>query len=195
MKKNSKNVKSIIDKLYKKSSKQAIRGRKEGTMNHVVYKSNKVRQKPPEVYNHTIGHDFLQYLRLVTRWAVKNHDISRREIEFLHYLHPIGLFTRQEFNFFCKCVSISNKGFFKKFLQDGWIVEWRKAKPHFRQVALFKMGDKGKKLCKDMHLMCIGEKKIPEGKNNAMTKSELTIDKYYLDIIKRVNRNKKGEDR
>ena len=184
--------KKVLKKLTKRSSKNKFRQNKEGTYREVVYTSTKKRYKEPEKYNNSVGYDFLQHIRLVYRWATKNHDITRNHLEILLYLHPMGLFKKEDFTYFCSCVSIYQNKVFQGFVERGWIVTWREAKRHKSQSALFELSPKGKKLCKDMHLMCTGEKMIPENNKNIMTKSEIVLDKYYLKIMKTVNKKRKS---
>jgi len=40
--------------------------------------------------------NFLQYVGIVYDWAMANYKISRPQVDLVLYLHPLGIFTREE---------------------------------------------------------------------------------------------------
>ena len=63
--------------------------------------------------------NFLQYLGLVCRWAINNYDISRSDLEFLLYLHPVGIFNQKQFKDIESHYGIRIYNRFEKFRDRG----------------------------------------------------------------------------
>ncbi len=150
----------------------------------------KERKKSPESrYSHRIKYDFLTYIRLIMKWAVDNHDLSRPEIELLLYLYGQGTFTKNQFSGYYSTLGMYQTKGFNKLNQEGWIRLFRDK--NGKENALYILTTKGQRLCSRMHLMSSGEEKIPtSSRSNVITKSNKSIDKYYLEAIKRMNRNR-----
>jgi len=143
-------------------------------------------------YNSRIKYGFLQYVRIILRWATANYDLTRPEVEMLLYLYPVGLFTQKKFSDYQSTISIYHIKTLTKFLEDGWIKKYRdKTKDH---NALFTLTDKAKKMCNRMHNFALGEEDIPVGRSNKLsdTKREdaKRIDSYYINIINKMNRGR-----
>lgn len=164
--------------------------------NKKVEIKSKTRSKPKTSYNTNRDYDFLQYIRIIFKWAIANHDLKRPELELLLYLYPMGTFSKNEFSVFHKTMGIYQQKTFQKMIQNGWIVMWRPKKG--RQNALFTLTNKSKILCSRIHKMCVGEIPIPEqAQSNILAKEgEVRINGYYMDIIKKMNKerdkNKEG---
>lgn len=161
--------------------------RGEGFYQDVVYVRRGSTRKKPDIYFQRETFSFLQYLRVVMHWAKRNSDLTRPQIELLLYLHPIGIFKKQDFTFFCRVVQMNHNGLFAMLVEEGWIEQWRPAKYSKKQAALYTLTQKAIKLCNRIHKMCLGEEKVPEGTANKMTSSERPIDKYYMNVIKKMN--------
>ena len=155
-----------------------------------IYITNRTNNKSPKPRFRTQReYDFLQYTRLVFKWATENYDLNRAQLELLLYLYPKAVFTRSEFKYFHRTIGIWENKSLQMYMEKGYIKIWREKKG--RRRTLYELSDKGRRLCARMHRMCTGEEKIPLtaatnkmiGKDNAPR-----IDKYWLDMMKRSNR-------
>lgn len=157
--------------------------------NHVT-----IKKGFPDRYRATCEYDFLQYIRIVFKWALENTDLSRGELEVLLYVYPKGVFTRREFIGFYRTLGMFYKSQMMSFSKRGWIKQWRKSKGK-KQPALYCLTDKGKVLCARMHKMLTGEEKIPETYNNAIYRNErgTRVSGFYMDVIKEMNKRRDGE--
>lgn len=176
--------------LQKELKEDYDRRRGEGYFKDVVFVRRGSTRRKPDIFTKRETYSFLQYLRIVMHWAKRNSDLTRPQIELLLYLQPLGIFHKGDFAFFCRVIQIYQHKLFKKFLAEGWLKEWRAAKPSKNQTALYCLTQKAETLCTRIHKMLIGEEPIPEGTNNAITRSEKPIDKYYMDIIKKMNKDR-----
>lgn len=179
-----------LSKLTKRANKAeqfAARRQTRGTSTTVIMKGNHTTKKPA-VYHHSIEYNFLQYIRLVMRWGVQSSGLRKGLVELLLYLYPIGLFKKSDFHFFYHLVGLYGTKALDKLVEEGWIIVWRPAKTN--QSALYVLSDKSKKLCSQMHKMCTGEEKIPESFAGKVPSKELVIDRYYTEVIKRMNKRK-----
>lgn len=153
-------------------------------------KKNIVARKPkiPQTKYFSPDYIFLQYIRLVFKWAMTHHrDLKRADLEMLLYLYPVGTFSKTQFTLYHKNMGLYAVSKMKQFLADGWIKQFRERKN--RQSALYTLTRKAKMLCNKMHKMSCGEADIPtkslEEKiiGGGVPKS----DNYYLDAIKKMN--------
>lgn len=154
-----------------------------------MYVSNKTRKKPVPRMRSERDYDFLQYIRIVFRWATTTTDLTRPEVEMLLYLYPKGAFTRSDFVTYQKVISMYQIKSLNKLIEEGWIYLWRPYKKN--QRALFALTNKAKQICSKMHQFCTGDKSIPvKTRTNKLLKSELRIDGYYMDIIMKMNKER-----
>ena len=174
--------------LQKELLEDYDRRRGEGYFKDVVFVRRGSTRSKPDIFTKRESFSFLQYLRIVMHWAKRNSGLTRPHIELLLYLHPLGIFTKNDFAFFCRVIQVYQIKLFKTFLAEGWIKEWRSAKPNKKQSALYCLTPKGETLCTRIHKMCLGEEPIPEGESNNISQSSRPIDKYYMDIIKKMNK-------
>jgi hypothetical protein len=163
------------------------RRRTSGTHSEVIFKSEKRLRKKPMKYSSKVEYDFLQYIRIVMRWAYSNIELPQRYIELLLYLYPIGVFTMFQFRSMCRTISMYEKKQLDMLVDKGFIRIWRPRKG-IMQAELYTLTDKSRLLCARMHKMCVAEEKIPISSHNAMTKSEFRIDKYFLEKAKKMNK-------
>jgi DNA-binding MarR family transcriptional regulator len=148
-------------------------------------------EKPTPRYRSRVEYDFLKYIRIVFKWAVDNNpELSRPQIELLLYLYGTGAFSRKQFNDYHKLVGMYSIKTLKKFEEEGWIRLWRKKKG--REYALYTLTQKAKILCNKMHKYSCGEEEMPDDVNiNKMARKDAPrINKYYLEMIKRMNKDK-----
>lgn len=175
-------------KLEQELKEMFDKRRGDGYFADVIFVRRGSTKRKPDVFTKRETYSFLQYLRVVMHWAKANSGLNRPQLELLLYLHPLGPFKKGDFNFFCRLVQVYQHKLFNKFMKEGWIHEWRPAKPMKGQSALYTLTAKSEKLCNRIHKMCIGEEKIPESDANAITTSDKAIDRYYLDVIKKMNK-------
>jgi hypothetical protein len=147
-------------------------------------------EKPSPRYRSSRDYDFLQYIRPVFRWALSNNDVNKGELEMLLYLYPKGVFTKSDFFKYQKIISIKQQLVFNSFLERGLIKMWRpKAR---KESALYSLTHKTKKMCDLMHKVLVGDMDLPElPKNNEIAKGKKVIDNYYMDVIKKMNKENK----
>ena len=176
-------------KLEQELKEQFDKRRGNGYFADVVFIRRGSSRKKPDIFTKRETFSFLQYLRPVLHWAKISSGLSRPRVELLLYLQPLGIFKKGDFTFFCSIVQIYQTSLFKMFLAEGWVQEWRPAKHGKKQAALYKLTPKADKLCTRIHKMCLGEEKIPEDAPG-MGGSEKVIDRYYLDVIKHINKSR-----
>lgn len=189
--------------MPRKKTKRPIRRKYErrevknrtGEVQKVKNYTKTYKKKPKTVYASSRDYDFLRHLRVVTRWMMKTHDIKRAELETLLYFYPMGVFTKTEFYFYTKTVTNYQTYLFNEFVEKGYIVQWRK-RGNGHKSDLYVLSHKAKHLCDSMHKYMLGEKPLPEeGKNDLSKIGDKRVDKYYMDVIKKMNRDRlKKED-
>lgn len=165
---------------------------RKDNFSEVIYTRVGDVQLPPETFHQKVQYDFLQYIRVVFNWACTTHEISRPHLELILYIYPIGLFKRTDIEIFTKTLDMKYARVFKKLEADGWVTMWRGKKG--KQSALYTLSTKGKVLCGKMHKICTGESEIPDSHYNPFVDSNKHIDKYYLNIIRKMNERKKKEE-
>ena len=159
-----------------------------------MYVSNKTRKKPVPRMRSERDYDFLQYIRIVFKWATSTTGLSRPEIEMLLYLYPKGAFTRGDFLTYHKTISMYQTKSLNKMIDEGWIYLWRPYKKN--QRALFALTNKAKVICSKMHQFCTGDKSIPvKTRTNKLLKSDVRIDGYYMDIIMKMNKERENKNK
>lgn len=155
------------------------------------YKKNK-KQVPLSRYQHRIKYDFLTYIRLVFKWCISNYDLTRPEVELLLFLYGKGTFSKKQFFDYHTTLSIYQIKGFKKLQKEGWIRKFRDRKG--TESALYVLTTKGQRLCNRMHKFCSGEESIPTtSRSNKMVTSNKKIDSFYLEAIKKMNRDRRKD--
>ncbi len=147
-------------------------------------------------------YDFLKWIRVVFKWATSHTGLNQTKIEILLYFYSKGAFSRQEFYDYFQMVGFGAGANLKKFIEEGWITEWRKAKKgHVR--GMYDLTSKAKIVCSKMHSMCVGEMDVPVTRRsnplNAKDIRDKRINKIYTGFFKTMNaeraeRNKKKEE-
>lgn len=154
------------------------------------YSYSKTRKKPR--HRSEREYDFLQYIRIVMRWATAHTGLNRQEIELLLYLYPKGAFTKNEFFVFHRTISMYQDKTFDKLMEEGWMKMWRPKKG--KESALFCLTTKAKIVCSKMHQFCVGDKEIAvKTRTNPLVNSKVRMDSYYMDMIVSMNKRKKEE--
>lgn len=174
-------------KVIPEESNKTVKVTKPKVKNNIVTK----KKKPLPQYNSVRDYDFLQYIRIVFKWAVKdNPTLSRAKIEMLLYLYPKGAFTYSQFHKFYKTIGIYQSKALAEFVENGYIKVWKNRTG--RSPKLYALTDKSKMLCDTMHKYCTGEKDLPIDEDNSLvTDKEVRINRYYVDMIKDMNKRKK----
>lgn len=191
-----------VRELEEKQGKAGRAGSKARIEKHHSYKDgygNTIKTNTKEPYprfRSRIEYDFLKYIRVVFKWALDNYpDLSKPEIEFLLYLYGIGAFSKKQFDDYHKLLGLYSIKTLTKFEDDGWIRLWRPkaSKTH----ALYTLTQKAKIMCNKMHRFSCGVEEIPLNPvSNAMAKKDAPrINTYYLDMIKKMNKDKAPTDK
>lgn len=160
---------------------------KEGYGNTI--KTN--RTQPKARYRSRVEYDFLKYIRIIFKWATDNYpDLNRPQIEFLLYLYSLGAFSRKQFDDYHKLIGLYSVKTLKKFQDEGWITKWRTRKGNSH--ALWVLTHKGKLMCSKMHKFAAGVEEIPMNPTtNVMMRDDAPrINNYYMNMIKRMNKDK-----
>lgn len=187
-------IKRIRSMYSKKAKEQHARKRaqfKEGYDN-----TAKITVKdPPARYRSRIDYDFLKYIRIIFKWASENYpDLTRPQIEFLLYLYGVGAFSKKQFNDYHRLLGLYAIKTLQKFLDEGWIKVWRVRKG--KEYALYTLTHKSKIMCNSMHKFACGLEEIPMNMsaNRMARKDAPRINNYYLDMIKRMNKDKSPKE-
>lgn len=163
-------------------------------VNSYIISKKKTKDKPiPESrLKTTVKYDFLKYIRVVLKWAVDNHPLLNRPlVELLLYLYPLGAFSRTQFYTFHKTISILCDKNLNYLIENGYIQIFR-PKGIKNIHKLYSLTPKSKALCNNIHEYCAGLRPIPEqrpSKNKMLEKDKPRINKYYIDIVKRMNKD------
>ncbi len=181
-----------IANIYGKAKGKSAQSISRKGSKRVAVRSFKI--KPAETviqknYMFSVGHEFLKNIRVLFKWATSTHNLSRQEVELLLYLYPEGMFTRADVVDFVRTLGIFGDSKFNKLKDEGWIEKFYS--PH---RTLYVLSSKGKKLSKDLHLMLLGDRKIPmRGAKNHLVKKENKVDEYYLKLLKSMNEDYKSK--
>lgn len=187
-----------IDKIRathsKKAKEQHAKKRKQfkkGYNNNLPVNT----KKPLPRYRSRIEYDFLKYIRVIFKWALENNpELNRPELELLLYLYGIGAFSRKQFNDYHKLLGLYSIRTLDKFEKEGYIKLWRKKKG--KEHALYTLTQKAKIMCNKMHRYACGVEDIPDNPvSNRMARVDAPrINKYYLDVIKKMSKDKAPTD-
>jgi DNA-binding MarR family transcriptional regulator len=161
----------------------------------VVNNNVRVKKKRPiPQYNGVRDYDFLQYIRIVFKWAVKNYpDLTKNKIEMLLYLYPKGAFTYREFYTYYKTIGMYQQKALNEFEEAGYIRVWRERDMY--TTKLYTLTEKGKELCDMMHKYCTGDIKMDiTDKNAVVADKSVRINSYYVDMIKVMNKRSRNKE-
>lgn len=156
------------------------------------YVSNKI----PNRGKVSIKYDFLKYIRVVMRWAVENSTLNRPQIEALLYLYCMGTFSKKQFHDFHKTLGMYEQKTLDKLSKEGWVTLWRPANKKTKEHALYSLTHKAKLFCAKIHKICCGEEEIPtdEIRNKLAGNTGKRIDTYYMEMIKKMNKDKSDKE-
>lgn len=148
----------------------------------------------PDTFTKMNTLSFLQYLRPVMHWASRNSGLSKGQIELLLYLAPLGMFGQRDFNILARTIDVNSNSLFAFMRDEGWINQWRPAKPSQKQPALWQLSVKSAKLTNRIYKMLLGEDTIPDTKANVVKTSDKPMDEYWMHLARKMNRSIKERD-
>ena len=190
-----------IDEIRKKRSEAGKKGaekRIEGLPKPKkgYHKNQKKNTKKPKTrYRSFIEYDFLKYIRVVFKWATDNYpDLNRPRIEFLLYLYGTGAFSKRQFHDYHKLLGMYHNKELDNLIDLGYVKVWRPKKG--KEHALYTLTQKAKIMCAKMHKFSCGDSQIPlsEVSNDMMKEGKPRINRYYLDMIKKMNKDKASDE-
>jgi hypothetical protein len=171
-----------------KENLKRLKTRKDKAVNNKVVTKIK---KPLPQYNSVRDYDFLQYIRVVFKWALQHHKgLNKGKLDMLLFLYPKGAFTFSQFHTYYKLIGLYQRKALTEFITKGYLKVWRQ--PKKGQPKLYSLTDKSKSLCDMMHKYCTGDEAIPMNETNELTTDKSKrINNYYVDIIKVMGKRKK----
>ena len=89
--------------------------------------------------------DLVQYWGLITRWAIKTHDLNRADLELLIYLNPIKYFTIHDFKTGALLYTWDKTRFYRLQRED-WITKIHDGKGRTGGHSKYVVSSKGKRL-------------------------------------------------
>lgn len=155
-------------------------------MSQVVFLKRE-NNTPTKYYDSQAPYIFLQYLNPVLRWGSKKLDITERDLKFILYLYPLGVFTTYQFNVACMTVSMLQNLKLRAFRKKNIIVTWRERDG--KNPKLYCLSGRARNIIGRMHKMLVGETEMPEGWNNPMNHSGKRIDTYFMNMVKKMNKD------
>lgn len=150
--------------------------------------------KKPDTFTKIQTLSFLQYLRPVMHWASKNTGLSNAEVELLLYMDPLGIFKQRDFNVLARTVNVQTNKLFARMRDEGWLNQWRAAKPSQKQAALWQLSSKSTHLVSRIYRMLLGQETIPDSSANVVKTSGKPIDEYWMHLARKMNRSIKEKD-
>lgn len=172
--------KEVLDRLDERRVTRA--------MTQVLF-LKRTNKEPTKIYDSQTPYIFLQYIHLVMQWGSKKAGVNQRLMGLLLYLYPLGPFTAYQFSTMCKTVYMYQSKQLKKLIDKNLIVVWREKRKG--EVKLYCLSAKAKNIISRMHTMCLGEEPFPETHRNPLKHSGTKIDKYYMDMMKLINKKEK----
>lgn len=177
--------------LIPEEAAAALERKKKTKKKKKVKVVSKTRKKPKAQHTSVRDYDFLQYIRVVMRWALSNNEtLTKGKLEMLLYLYPKGAFSFSQFYKFHKTISLYQRKTLDELIKDGWVYLWRPK--NGSEVALYALTNKAKTLCDKMHKYCVGDEVLPiEPEKNAIFKEGgKRINNYFGDMIKDMNKRR-----
>jgi transposase-like protein len=152
-------------------------------MNPVI---NRVRAtKTPPVREGRMPYTFLKFLRVAMTWATAKYKINRYDVEVLLYLYAFGVFTRKQF---FEIYGISTRSMkFYDFVERKYIVMYRP--PSIREIQSYILSEEMMSMCKDFHLICLGDRKMETQKCNPLRDTKTKEANKYLEFIRKMNKS------
>ena len=133
--------------------------------------------------------DFLKHWRVVRYYIKRKYNLNQSDLDLILFLYSEGRFTKKIFDDYEAVFNWERKRF-KRLMNEGWIVTWRKQ--HGRRYSLYELSHKAKTLVNRAYKILNGEEKIPSTpKRNPLLKERVTYnDKVYRKVIKDINQGR-----
>ena len=135
----------------------------------------------------------LQYYRLVSRWACRNHDLATADFELLLYLDPIEYFTIDDFKTGQLLVSWDKKRFYR-LIKQGWIKKIYSGSGRVGGHSKYTTTTQTLRLFNRVKKMLMMEEEIPSSTVNVIMKRKGYSNKVYAEAIKAFNKQKRKKD-
>lgn len=142
----------------------------------------------------SVEYNFFKYIGVVTKYIrAKNPELKRGRLELLLYLYDEGAFPYKIYDEYFRCIGLNQNYVLLELIEQGWLVKYSKKMGN--QPALYTLTGKSKTLVRNYYEFLLGDKQIPEGalKNPLAKKSGSINDRFYMDLIKRMNENTREE--
>ena len=134
--------------------------------------------------------DLVQYWGLITRWAIKTHDLNRADLELLIYLNPIKYFTIHDFKTGVLLYTWDKTRFYRLQRED-WITKIHDGKGRTGGHSKYVVSSKGKRLINRIGRILDGREDLPEStKRNELMKGKSFSDKMYRQAIQKFNKSR-----
>ncbi len=168
------------------------RRQEEGSLHEVVANDLVIRRLPlkkqkemrQKVKLSRAEYTFLQYTHAIWKWALANHDLTRREIDILLYISPLITFT---FNDFRKCLrelGSDDAGTFSKFKKKGWVKLWSDSDGK----KFYVLSTKASTLIARIYRMHMMDEEIPTSpRRNVIAKKDSKKDKDLMKLFSKFN--------
>lgn len=130
-------------------------------------------------------YDYLKYWRLVRYYVKAKHNLSFSELDMILFLYSEGYFSKYTFEGFDGVLSW-DKYRFKKMLEAGWIIPFRKAE--HRSKALFELSQKSILLCQYVYEKLNGSELPTSSAHNPLFKKNVKFsDKTHRNMMLKMN--------
>ena len=142
-----------------------------------------------------VEYNFLKNIGIVNKYIkAKNPELKRGRLELILYLHSEGAFPFRVFNEYFRCIGIYQDLQMREMINQGWIVKY--SNKMGAQPALYTITGKAKTLVRHFYEFLLGDKEIPEDPtiNPLAKKSRSTNDRFYMELIKKMNQNTREEE-
>lgn len=138
-------------------------------------------------------YDFMKYWKVVRYWAIKKHNITQHDLDWLFFLYSEGYFKKTDIEEYNKIFSWDKKRF-SKLMQKDLIYMFRKPSPG--RVALYEISPRGHAIVFDIYRKLNGAVISEDSRLNPMFRNDPTYtEKAYRNYIKQLNQSTLQEQR
>lgn len=138
-------------------------------------------------YSRERTYNFLKYWRIVRYHTKKKYNLSEADLEMLLFLYDEDRFTKQLFLEFANTMKF-DKQRFHRFMEMGYIREWRKKDEVPNRKAIYELTLQAKTIVNNVYRKLLGLEGITEDpRRNPVMKGETYMDKVYRMAIKKMN--------
>jgi len=159
---------------------------------NVEYRRSPMPKQKKLIRYSKIDYNFLQYLSIVTKWALQNHNITQTKLDLLLYIYPIAIFSQEYFKEMQAELGKANNTIFVELKRDGWVKLWSKDKGK----SFYVLSNKSNLLVSRMHNMLLLQEPIPMSlSRNVTAKGTKKKDKILMDLYKKFNQKVKDKNK